>query len=306
MYDDQQRQDAREAEDRAALIEQVDSGAKNKLKNSAVTQTVGEVVYTVNPDGTVSAYTTATTTATRTLTITSTGDNCYVYAGDLITGNPDTALDVAMQYGIGSSGNIANYTPSEEYHVITVSGYVRYCLITIRSGVSIPQSSPLVFKPMICTAADWAVSQKFVPYAPTNRELYENKSDKPEFVSSISSALDSQTDGTICGYVGSSSTIPNVSAEYIVARTYTTDNSLDRRIQIVESSGGARETRYYNGTSWGSWTPSGASTQSVQPTLMSAAKPMIDANELSEKGVESDEVSEIEEKENVKDEPETA
>lgn len=26
---------------------------------------------------------------------------------------------------------------------------------------------------MICTAADWAVSQKFVPYAPTNRELYE-------------------------------------------------------------------------------------------------------------------------------------
>lgn len=26
---------------------------------------------------------------------------------------------------------------------------------------------------MICTEADWAVSQKFVPYAPTNRELYE-------------------------------------------------------------------------------------------------------------------------------------
>jgi hypothetical protein len=29
-----------------------------------------------------------------------------------------------------------------------------------------------VFRMMICTAEDWAVSHKFVPYAPTNRELY--------------------------------------------------------------------------------------------------------------------------------------
>lgn len=156
-----------------ALIEQVDSGSKNKLKNLATSQTVGEVVYTVNSDGTVSAYTTATTTASRTLTLTSTNDNCYVNAGDLITGNPNTTLDVAMQYGIGASGNIANYEPDEEYHTIEVSGIIRYCLISIRTGVSIPQSSPLVFRPMICTAADYAVSQKFVPYAPTNKELYE-------------------------------------------------------------------------------------------------------------------------------------
>lgn len=155
-------------------VKAVDEGAKNKLKNSAVTQTVGEVVYTVNPDGTVSAYTTATTTASRTLIITETADNCYVNANkDVITGLPETELDVAMQYGIGASGNIANYTPDEEYHTIEVSGIIRYCLISIRTGVSIPQSSPLVFKPMICTASDWSVSQKFVPYCPTMRELYE-------------------------------------------------------------------------------------------------------------------------------------
>jgi hypothetical protein len=151
-----------------AAIKAVDEGAKNKLKNSAVTQTVGEVVYTVNSDGTVSVYTTATTTANRALTITSTADNCYVNAGDIITGTPNTSQDVVIQYGIGPSGNIANHTPSEEYHVIAVSGYVRYCSISIRSGVSIPQSSPLIFKPMICTASDWAVSQKFVPYALSN------------------------------------------------------------------------------------------------------------------------------------------
>lgn len=170
---DQDRQDALEAADRAALIKLVNSGSKNKLKNSAATQTVGEVVYTVYSDGTVSAYTTATTTVSRTLTITSTDDNCYVNTGDLITGNPDTTLDIAIQYGIGSSGNIANYIPSEEYHVIAVSGYVRYCLISIRSGVSIPQSSPLIFRPMICTAEDYAISTAYVPYRPSWQEMYE-------------------------------------------------------------------------------------------------------------------------------------
>jgi hypothetical protein len=50
----------------------------------------------------------------------------------------------------------------------------------------------------------------------------------------------------------------------------------------------------------------GASTQSVQPTLMSAAKPMISTEETSEKEAEPDEVPEIEEKENVKDETETS
>ena len=164
---------AKLANDEAALVELVDNGAKNKLKNTAVTQTVGEVVYTVNSDRTISAYTTATTTANRTLLITTQDDNCYVNAGELITGNPNTSLDVVMQYGIGSSGNIANYMPNEEYHVIEVSGYIRYFSISIRSGVTIPQSSPLVFKPMVCTKAAWDTSQNYVPYCPSMVEMYQ-------------------------------------------------------------------------------------------------------------------------------------
>jgi hypothetical protein len=41
--------------------------------------------------------------------------------------------------------------------------------------VNIPKGATvnITLKIMICTASDWAVSQKFVPYAPTNRELYE-------------------------------------------------------------------------------------------------------------------------------------
>ena len=41
---------------------------------------------------------------------------------------------------------------------------------------------------MICTLADWNVSQKFVPYAPTNRKLYEGKTNEESI--SIKSNLD--------------------------------------------------------------------------------------------------------------------
>ena len=34
-------------------------------------------------------------------------------------------------------------------------------------------SGNITIKPMICTAADWAVSQQFVPYCPTMAEMYE-------------------------------------------------------------------------------------------------------------------------------------
>ena len=37
-----------------------------------------------------------------------------------------------------------------------------------------------VFKPMICTKAEWDISQEFVRYAPTNRELFENKANQAE------------------------------------------------------------------------------------------------------------------------------
>ena len=65
--------------------------------------------------------------------------------------------------------------------------------IFIAAGYS---PSNLVIKPMICTLADWNVSQKYVPYAPTNRELYER--DK---VIEISNAITAET-----GYAVESST----------------------------------------------------------------------------------------------------
>ena len=44
------------------------------------------------------------------------------------------------------------------------------------AGISIAASyspSNLVIKPMICTLADWNVSQKYVPYCPSMQEMYQ-------------------------------------------------------------------------------------------------------------------------------------
>jgi hypothetical protein len=48
---------------------------------------------------------------------------------------------------------------------------------------------------MICTAADWAISQKFVPYCPTNWELYggELQTNSADYVSNLNATYIDKT-----------------------------------------------------------------------------------------------------------------
>lgn len=154
-----------------AIAELVDAGAKNKLPITVSSQEVGEVVFTVNADNSISVYTTATTTALRSITLVQSTDNFYVYSTDIVSGVPSTDKDVLIQFGIGTSGNTKNVVPSVGYIAAGVSGYMRYMQIIIRSGVSIPQTEPLIFKPMICTKTAWQVSRNYVPYQPSYAEL---------------------------------------------------------------------------------------------------------------------------------------
>jgi len=157
----------------ASAIEVVDNGAKNKLPITVSSQVVGEAVFTVNADNSISVYTTATTTALRSITLVQATDNLYVYSTDIVSGVPSTDKDVVIQFGIGTSGNIKNVEPSVGYIAAGASGYMRYMQLIIRSGVSIPQTKPLIFKPMICTKAAWDTSQSYQPYRPSYQELYE-------------------------------------------------------------------------------------------------------------------------------------
>lgn len=156
--------------DEAALAEVINAGAKNKLKNVATSTTIGEVVYTVNADGSVTVYTNGTVTETRSLSIATTVNNVQVDINDVISGIPPTG-DFSIGYGIGTSGNNFVIDSNNPTRIITVSGVLRYCSLNARAGVNIPQADAVTFYPMICTKAEWDISQAYIPYAKTNREL---------------------------------------------------------------------------------------------------------------------------------------
>lgn len=157
--------------DRAALVEIIDSGPKNKLSWSAADKTHNGITFTVNGDG----------------TITATGTN-NGSANSFISINIMTAAEVGALTGCMLSGTTENnagaYISLEER-----GGSYRTYIKDMGTGAEIPAISTeinvyvvvpknaavdnLIFKPMICSSAAWNISHEFQPYRPTYEELYE-------------------------------------------------------------------------------------------------------------------------------------
>ena len=156
-----------EDEDRAALIEQVDSGAKNLLRNTASSQVVGGVTFTVNADGTIIANGTKTNNGWFYL---STGNSLAAGTYVLSSGLAPQS-DMSIRLLISTEKNVESAIMSAEggrqVHIkqLTSDYTGLYYAIRISSGTTV---NNVVFKPMLCTASDWTVSQKFVPYALPN------------------------------------------------------------------------------------------------------------------------------------------
>lgn len=150
----------------------INTGAKNLLNVFAVTtpQVINGITWTINSDGTVSASGTASA-------------NSFLY---LMPNNSNIAYgDETVISGCPAGGSASTY----EIQVAMVGGttyhdygggetipddYVyRYFVCAVRSGQSIPAGSPLVFRPMICRKSFADITSEFVPYAPTNAELYQ-------------------------------------------------------------------------------------------------------------------------------------
>lgn len=164
---DQQRQDALEAEDRAALVELVDSGAKNLLIYSGTTGEIDGVTFTVNADGSVTANGQATANVVFQI---SSAD--YVNTSWIVSGCPSSGSLNSYCIQVRNENNNVLVSEYGEGRVLTDAlSNVKYkIVIRIANGYT---ADNLVFRPMICTKAAWNISQAFVPYAPTNRELYE-------------------------------------------------------------------------------------------------------------------------------------
>lgn len=156
-------------DNRAALIEIIDSGAKNKLNHSTTTQTLNGITFTVNSDGTIVANGTASSSAIIRLNYFSNlslPNGNYVLSGCPSGGSANSyRLDITRSPG-SSLNDIGNsvaftvggsYTPNE-IRLVILSGTV---------------CNNLTFKPMISTKAEWDISQTYQPYRPSYQELYE-------------------------------------------------------------------------------------------------------------------------------------
>lgn len=145
IWTDQQRQDVLQIEDRAALVELVDNGAKNLIPVNSATSTpqtttmASNVPFTSNGGEYVISYDSANTT------------------GTVVFGFRDSNDELVRSIYIGNAFKITTTTipTNVSYFNIYTTSYGDYTNI------------------MICTAAAYAISPAFVPYRPSWQEMYD-------------------------------------------------------------------------------------------------------------------------------------
>lgn len=147
----------------------INTGAKNLLKFTFTTQTINGVTFTVNDDQTITVNGTASATTTYVLVPNTQAilipDGNYILSG-CPNGGGTTTYDLRWYlYSTGKSAYDQGSGASVEKDGNTT---VSNIAIIIRSGITV---NNITFKPMLRDSV--VRSNTFVPYAPTNRELYE-------------------------------------------------------------------------------------------------------------------------------------
>lgn len=144
-------------------------GSKNLLKIAATTQTVNGITFTVNADDTITINGTATAAATLTL-VTASQINSFLPLGTYklsgCTGGSTTTYDLRF-FHPGDNSTVLNHNGDTQFTRDAIKTDSNISIL-VRSGQVMDN---VVIKPMIRDAA--IEDNTYVPYAPTNRELYE-------------------------------------------------------------------------------------------------------------------------------------
>lgn len=168
-----------EAADRAALVEIIDGGGKNRLpitsvdslkqlntngtwENNVYTHSSG-VVFTVNDDMSITANGTAS--GANAVFILSMRGGYSIEAGNWIlsgcpSGGSTSTYNITIAGTTSDTGTTGSFTSCSKVLV----------RIYVINGTSI---SNAVFRPMVCSKAAWDISQTYKPYRPSYAELYE-------------------------------------------------------------------------------------------------------------------------------------
>jgi len=164
---------------KAALVELIDGGAKNRLpitsvdslkqlniygtwENNVYTHSRG-VVFTVNEDMSITVNGTAS--GANAAFILSMRGGFSIEEGEWVlsgcpVGGSDTTYNITIAGTASDTGTTDSFTSCSKVLV----------RIYVINGTSI---SNAVFRPMVCSKAVWDISQAYQPYRPSYQELYE-------------------------------------------------------------------------------------------------------------------------------------
>lgn len=121
----------------------------------------------------------------------------YVSTGDKLiftwdyTNSNSQATDEVMIYGNGAYTSYVHVLASAKYLEYTVPSGITY--ITIRLGVATSGDSATYSNMMICTEADWKISQKYAPYRKNLDQLEATKAPALSTITMDSGSLDDIT-----------------------------------------------------------------------------------------------------------------
>lgn len=152
------------------LIELIDSGSKNKLHNILATgSTSRSVVATVGSDGTMtlSGTVNSSTADAAFIIMTSTPIKAGTYHGSGCPADGATAK-YRIDFVVNESTTYRDVGNGVDF-TLSTDGTVRANVVVYR-GKTAPSAT---WYPMICSKAAYSISPAFVPYAPTNAELYQ-------------------------------------------------------------------------------------------------------------------------------------
>ena len=169
--------DTAEAADRAALVELIDGGGKNRLPFSdlAVIKSINTggtwsgnvytwngVSFTINDDFSVMADGTATG-GNAVLVLSRPGGYTMPEGNWILSGCPSggsaSTYNIAIAGTTSDTGTTGSFTSCSKVLV----------RIYVISGTTVDN---LTFKPMVCSKAAWDISQAYQPYRPNYAELY--------------------------------------------------------------------------------------------------------------------------------------
>lgn len=162
----------------AALVHLIDTGAKNVANWSASTETITDVTFTVNADKTVTTTASGAAAARRQKALSFTIPASLPAGTYVLSGCPAGGISgTTTLYCLYIWDNTSNSRVSQndtgngvEFEWTPNPAHSYNLTIDIRSGTN---PNGLTFKPMICAKAVYAISRTFVPYVPSNAELYD-------------------------------------------------------------------------------------------------------------------------------------